>query len=378
MTRRVDVAVVGGGIVGLAHAWVAARRGHSVALFERGPKAELASARNFGMIWPIGQPPGERHRVAMRSRQLWLELKAAAGVQLAECGSAHAAHAADERQVLEEFAATAPGLGVACELYDPAEAVRRFPAVNPDGLEGVLYSPVECAIDPRQTLAAVTQFLREKHGVEIQFGTAVTTVDMPTVRTAAGDTWHAGVCLVCGGADFETLFPAVYAASGMRRCKLQMMATAPQPGGWRLGPHVAGGLTLAYYPAFGECPTLPELKRRYADTMPEYVKYGIHVMAAQNHLGEVLIGDSHQYDADISPFDDPHIDDLILSYLWKLVRLPDRTVRRRWHGVYAKHPAQVQFTAEPQTGCHILASPGGAGMTLAFGLADEWWERAGK
>jgi hypothetical protein len=105
------------------------------------------------------------------------------------------------------------------------------------------------------------------------------------------------------------------------------------------------------------------------------VKFGIHVMASQNHLGEVVIGDSHEYDADISPFDNEHIDRLILDYLWKMLQVPNPAIARRWHGVYAKHPTLTQFTAEPQPGCHVLSSPGGAGMTLSFGLAEEWWSR---
>jgi FAD dependent oxidoreductase TIGR03364 len=306
-----------------------------------------------------------------------LELKANAGVWLEECGSVHAVYEPDELRVLEEFVAVAPQHGIACQLLSASAAAREFPALNPNGLLGALHSPTECVVDPRQAIGILPQFLRERYGVQFHFQTTVTAVEMPTVRTANGDTWQVNHCLVCSGADFETLFPAVYVTSGLVRCKLQMMATGPQAKGWKLGPHVAGGLTLGHYKAFEVCGSLSNLKERVTATMPEYVKYGIHVMASQNQSGEIIIGDSHEYDADMSPFDNPHIDELILDYLGKMLRLPDPTIRRRWSGVYAKHPTLMQFTAEPQPGCHILASPGGAGMTLSFGLAERWWERMG-
>ena len=109
--------------------------------------------------------------------------------------------------------------------------------------------------------------------------------------------------------------------------------------------------------------------------MPEFVRYGIHVMASQNGLGEVVIGDSHEYDSDISPFDKPRIDAMILSYLRELVDLPDTAIAGRWHGVYAKHPTLPLFTAEPQPGVRIVSAPGGAGMTMSFGWADDLWDQ---
>ncbi|MBA4063925.1 MAG: TIGR03364 family FAD-dependent oxidoreductase [Isosphaera sp.] len=372
--RRADVAVVGGGIVGLAFAWEAARRGRSVVVFDRTPVPQGASVRNFGMVWPIGQPPGPDHARALRSRERWLELRDRAGVWAAECGSLHLAHGPDEDAVLREFADKAPAAGVECTYLPAAEAAGRFPAVNPGGLRGALHSPAELAVNPPAAVARLQQFLAEAHGVTLRLGAAVVGVDMPRVRAAGGEVWRADRVFVCGGADFETLFPEVFAAAGVRRCKLQMMKTRPQPGGWRVGPHLAGGLTLCHYKAFELCRSLPALKARVAAELPEYVRYGIHVMASQNDRGEVVIGDSHEYDADISPFDKAEIDDLVLAYLRKMARLPDWAVAARWHGVYAKHPDEPIVYAEPQPGCVVAAAPGGAGMTLSFGFARDWWD----
>ena len=73
-----DVAVAGSGIVGLAMAYHASKRGLKTAVFERNPAASGATVRNFGMIWPFGQPLETFDR-AMRSREIWLELSAKAG-----------------------------------------------------------------------------------------------------------------------------------------------------------------------------------------------------------------------------------------------------------------------------------------------------------
>src|SRR5262245_2714271 len=197
MVERADVAVVGGGILGLAHAWAAARRGRRVVLFERERQAQGASARNFGMIWPIGQPAGPLQQRALRSRQRWLELAAEAGVWHDPCGSLHLAYREDERAVLEEFAGRAGELGYDARLLSVAETQQRCPAVRPEGLLAALVSPVEVGIDPRQALARLPLWLHEKYGVVLRFGCGVQAVEMPHVRTSAGQTWQARRVVVC-------------------------------------------------------------------------------------------------------------------------------------------------------------------------------------
>ena len=63
-----DLIVVGAGIVGLAHAYTAARRGLRVCVVERDAACVGASIRNFGFITVTGQGAGDTWRRARRAR----------------------------------------------------------------------------------------------------------------------------------------------------------------------------------------------------------------------------------------------------------------------------------------------------------------------
>ena len=59
-----DVIVVGAGIVGLAHAYEAARKGLKVCVVERDAACVSASIRNFGFVTVTGQGAGDTWRRA--------------------------------------------------------------------------------------------------------------------------------------------------------------------------------------------------------------------------------------------------------------------------------------------------------------------------
>jgi FAD dependent oxidoreductase TIGR03364 len=375
------VAIVGAGILGLAHAWSAAERGHRVTLFERNKNATGASIRNFGMIWPIGQPAGTCRQVAMESRRRWLALKDAAGVWVNACGSIHLAHRPDEWAVLEEYEQLANRLGVETELLSPAQVHARTPAVNPKGLRGGLFSSTELCVNPRRAVRQIPNWLRDTFGVRLRFGNQVQAVvpgdsnGSTRLLASSGLTESFDRVVVCGGTEFQTLFAEIFAASELKLCKLQMLKTVSQSADWKLGPHLASGLTLRHYRNFEICPSLPRLQERIAAETPELNQFGIHVMAAQNDAGEVILGDSHEYSGAIEPFDNQRIDELILRELRKIILLPEWTISERWHGHYAKYAAGPVFEREPIPNVYVCTGVGGAGMTLSFGLAEQSWRR---
>lgn len=379
MSQR--VAIVGAGIIGLAHAWSAAERGHRVTIFERSGRARGASVRNFGMIWPVGQPAGEWHELALHSRERWVALGAAAGLWVNPCGSIHLAHRSDEWTVLQEFAAESQRLGFACQLLSPTEVQLRTPAANPTGLLGGLYSATELCVNPRQAVADIPNWLAERFQVSTHFNTTVAEVatsamnDGVSLRTTNGVEQSFDRVIVCSGSDFQTLFPGRFGQHKLKVCKLQMLKTRPQSAKWRLGPHLASGLTLRHYRNFEICAGLKSLKQRIATETPELDRFGIHVMASQNDAGEIILGDSHEYDADIEPFDKAQIDDLMLRELRKILQIPDWSIAETWHGYYAKHPSAPVVEDQPLANVHICTAVGGAGMTLSLGLAERAWRR---
>ena len=126
-----DVAIVGAGILGLAHAYIAAKAGKSVVVFEKNPRAAGASVRNFGMVWPIGQPAGTMLELSLRSREFWLEMLDQANLPRRETGSLHVTYRADEAAVAQEFAELGPKLGYAVlvvEAVRSSGSVARRPA----------------------------------------------------------------------------------------------------------------------------------------------------------------------------------------------------------------------------------------------------------
>lgn len=361
-------AVIGAGIVGLALARALARRGRAVTVFDAGATPQGASVRNFGTLWPIGQPAGPRRTLALESLAIWRDVLAEAHAWSGSEGSLHLAYHDDELAVLTQFADSANASGFACELLGPTATKDRSPHVRTQSLLGALWSPHEMQVNPRQVMHRVPGWLGEQWQVKLEPRTCVTSCHGGIVR-AGQRTWEVDRVWLAGGADLQTLYPEEFAALGLRRCKLQMMRTAPVA--WSLGPVLAGGLTLGHYESFKSCAGLPALLARLAHEWPAHRALGIHVLVSQHDDGQLVLGDSHEYDDTITPFDKPWIDELVLTYLRTFLNASALTIVERWHGIYVKHPEAPYCVFSPEAGVTGVVALGGHGMTLAFGLAEQ-------
>lgn len=361
-----DVLIVGAGIVGLAHALAASKRGMKVTVVEQTAHPIGASIRNFGMVWPVGQPKGNLHNLALRSREIWTEVATEAGLFADPCGSIQLAFHPEEVQVLKEFHNLFPET---TELIAPQDAIERFPTLNPQDLQLALFSNTELCVNPRQALAALPTYLAKEHKIKFLFNETVTEIRGNCAKFSTGEICASQI-FVCPGANFKILYPDFFARHGIQQCKLQMLRATPKNPNFKLKTMLAGGLTMSHYSSFRDCPSIHKLMEFHSTSYPEYSKRGIHVMASQHDTAEITIGDSHTYGLDLDPFSEEHTDELILNYLAKMANTAEWDITSRWHGTYSKHPSEPLFKEKIDEVTTVVTSPGGAGMTLSFGYAE--------
>lgn len=359
-----DVAIVGAGIVGLAHALAAARLGRRVVVLDRDAQANGASIRNFGFVTVTGQERGRTWRRARRSREVWAEIAEPAGIKIEQHGLAMVAQRPEAQAVLEAFMAT--DMAERCRWLGAVEARNRLGGMRPAHLRGALFSEIDLRVESRTAIPALTRWLAASHGVVFRHGVAVHDVGTGRLETSAGPV-RATTIVVCPGDDLTTLFPEVLAGAGLTRCKLQMMRLAPP--GYRLPATVMSDLSLVRYLGYAALPEAAALRQRLEAEQPDQLANGIHLIVAQSADGSLVVGDSHHYAATPDPFALAEIERLILAE-FEAVFGPAPPVIERWTGTYAAADRH-SLVETPMTGVRLVTVTSGTGASTAFALAEE-------
>jgi FAD dependent oxidoreductase TIGR03364 len=362
-----DLVVVGAGIVGLAHALAAARRGKRVAVVERDARANGASIRNFGFVTVTGQQAGACWQRAMRSRDVWAEIVDGAGIAVEHVGLLVVARRPEARDVLEAFAETE--MGRECRFLSEDEVAEKVPAARGEKV-AALWSPHELRVESRTAIPKLAAWLEAAHGVTFFYSTLVKEVAMPTVRTTRG-TLSADSAVVCAGHDFLTLFPERIAAYGLTTCKLQMLRVAPADPDFRLGAAVMSDLGLVRYLGYAELPQAEALKRRLASEQPEALDNGVHLIVVQSADGSMVVGDSHHYGETLDPFAEEGVDRLIMDEFDRVLAVPGRTVTERWVGTYASASDRLMLIDRPADNLRLVIVTSGTGASTAFAIGEE-------
>lgn len=355
------IAVIGAGILGLAHAFIAARAGFAVTVIDREARANGASIRNFGFVTVTGQAAGETWRRARRTRDLWAAIAPAAGIPVLHRGLFVAARRAEAFAVLAAFARGPMGAG--CRLLGGAD----LPPPFRRGLAGALHSPHELRIEPREAIPRLAAWLAAEHGVRFLWRTLARGIAPGRVETTAGPI-PADRIVVCPGTEFLALCPEAIAAFRPRRCKLAMLRLADP--GWRLPAAVMSDLGLVRYRGYAAAESLPALKSRLAAEQPRQLAQGIHLIVVQSADGSLVVGDSHHDEDTPDPFLAAETEALILEEARAVLALDEPHVVERWLGEYpvAEVPA---FIAAPSPDVRVVMVTSGTGMSTAFALAEE-------
>ncbi len=358
-----DLAVVGAGIVGLAHALAGVRRGLKVAVIERDARPIGASIRNFGFVTITGQGRGETWSRAKRSAQVWAEVAPRADIEGGHRGLVVLAQRQEALPILEAFLATE--MGEDCALLSAKETRARFVDLHPKALAASLWSPHEMRVESRAALPKLIAWL-ERQGVVFQFSTAARAAGSGQIETSRGIV-RAGAIAVCPGDDLNTLFPEAIAQRGVTRCILQMLRLGAPA--YRLPAAVMSDLSLVRYRGYSEFAESAPLRERLTREQGEHLEHGVHVIVVQSADGSLVVGDSHHYAPAPDPFAASQVEKLIISESEACLGVVPPVIER-WTGTYSSAESDM-FRAAPERDVRLVMVTSGTGASTAFAIAEE-------
>ena len=259
--HSVDVAVIGGGVVGVCAALFLAERGLSVLLFEKGRIAGEQSSRNWGWIRKQGRAP-EELPLMIEASDLWRRLAAeTGGIGHRAEGSTYLAETEDDLARHAAWMEDARTFQLDTRLLSSAEADaltgrddRRF--------AGALHTPSDAFAEPGLAVPAVAHLARER-GARLEEGCAVRGLlreggRVRGVVTERG-TVRAGAVILAGGVWSRPLLENEGSGLAQLAVRASVLRTGPAPRvagvfGARsasIRPRADGGYTVARSGAAG-------------------------------------------------------------------------------------------------------------------------------
>ncbi len=178
--RSFDVAIVGGGVIGLSCAWRLARGGAKVAVVERDQPGGGATRVAAGMLAPVGElafGEPELLELTLEAARLYpefvAELEAASGESTGyeRLGALHVALDRDEAAQLRRVHDLQRSLALEAEWLPPRKCRELEPGLTPS-FHGGVFAAGEAAVDPRALMRALLKAAGVE-GVEVMTGVEI-------------------------------------------------------------------------------------------------------------------------------------------------------------------------------------------------------------
>jgi len=337
-----DLIVIGGGLVGSAIAWGAARAGASVALLDEGDVAFRAARANFGLVWVqskgAGMPPYAHW--SRRSAELWPQLSATLAdgtgidVALQQTGGFSFCLGDEEFEQRENFVRRMHNESgdIGTRMLSRAEVKAMVPQIG-DEVTGAVFCPIDGHASPLYLLRALQQGLQASGGAYL------------TGRTVDGITAAADNFTVrCGAENFTCAKLVIAAGLGSRA----------------LAPMV--GLDVPVKPERGQI--------IITERMKPFLHHATHKLR-QTAEGTVMLGDSVEdvgFDTSVRV---PVLQNIAQRQVRTFPALRDATIVRTWAGLRVMSPDGFPVYDQSERYPGAFAITCHSGVTLAGAHALE-------
>jgi glycine/D-amino acid oxidase-like deaminating enzyme len=331
-----DLLVIGGGLVGGAIAWGAARLGARVGLIDEGDIAFRAARANFGLVWVqskgAGMPPYAHW--TRRSAELWPELARALAdatsldVALEQTGGLSFCLGEEEYEQRESFVRRmhneSGDIGTRMLRRDEVKAM--VPEIGPD-VSGAAFCPLDGHASPLSLLRALNQALQSAGGAWLP-GRTVEAIDAApnsfTIRCGA-ERFHAPKLVIAAGNGSRALAPLV-------------------------------GLDVPVHPERGQIIVTERLRR--------FLPMATHKLR-QTAEGTVMLGDSVEdagFDTSVGV---PVLKDIAARQVRTFPLLKDVNIVRVWAGLRVMSPDGFPIYEQSERFPGAFATTCHSGVTLA-------------
>lgn len=214
MTKAFDIAIIGGGVIGLSLARALSARGAELALFDAGAVIPPATSAAAGMLAPSfehsdkgGVLSEALYHFGARALSMWPDYAAAleeeTGVTIDYRGGGALGVAFTDAQAkeLSAQAVTVAALGGEATMVSGDAARAMEPALSAD-IVAALWAPKDAQVDPRRLLIALRA--AAKKNIARHFTEKVVRIDMQdsgaSVTVKSGETYSARDVVLAGGA----------------------------------------------------------------------------------------------------------------------------------------------------------------------------------